>query len=102
MIALSGNETKHITRSDRNSRYQKFIKYYLFSNETNINSDFATFCGRLRYGLHFCVLDAKDVDAVFPHLQSFTMAAEEMSETTSMMQQIKELHESMQVHMLVV
>ena len=96
MIALSGNETKHITRSDRNSRYQKFIKYYLFSNETNINSDFATFCGRLSYGLHFCGLDPNEVDAVFPHLQSLSMAAEEMSETISMMQQIKELHESME------
>ena len=99
MIALSANETVHIPRSERNSRYPKFIKYYLFSNETNINSDFATFCGRLSYGLHFCGLDPNEVEDVFPHLQSFTMAAEEMIETTSMMQQIKELHESMeQVH----
>ena len=83
------------------SRYQKFLKYYLFSNETNtnINTDFATFCGRLRNGLLFCGLDPNEVEDVFPHLQSFTMAAEEMIETTSMMQQIKELHESMeQVH----
>ena len=73
----------------------------LFSNETNtnINTDFATFCGRLRNGLLFCGLDPNEVEDVFPHLQSFTMAAEEMIETTSMMQQIKELHESMeQVH----
>ena len=80
------------------SRYQKFLKYYLFSNETNtnINTDFATFCGRLRNGLLFCGLDPNEVEDVFPHLQSFTMAAEEMSETISMMQQIKELHESME------
>jgi len=98
MIAFSANETKHIKRTDMLGRYQKFLKFYLFSNETNINCDFATFCGRLSFGLHFCGLDPQDVVDTFPQLESI-IAAEEINETTAMMQQIKELHESMeQVH----
>ena len=74
MIAFSANETKHISRSDKLRRYQKNLKFYLFSNETNINCDFATSCGRLSFGLHVCGLDPQDVDDIFPLLESFMAA----------------------------
>jgi hypothetical protein len=70
MIAFSANETKHIKRSDMLGRYKKNLKFYLFSNETNINCDFATSCGRLSFGLHVCGLDPQDVDDIFPLLES--------------------------------
>ena len=74
MIAFSANETKHISRSDKLRRYQKILKFYLFSNEANINCDFATFCGRLSFGLHVCGLDPQDVDDILPLLESFMAA----------------------------
>lgn len=60
---LEDNNKTHRKQTDE--RYNRFMKYMLFSNSSNIDVNFKIFTQRLSYGLKFCFHDIGKVDTVY-------------------------------------